>query len=315
LGQEGVNGGGGVTAALAIEGSGSAVVLAAGRPGLATARLAAGLPRRLVRDPGSPPGHCATAAATDGTGTPVALAVDDAGVLWVHTAKGWTESGAVRAAAGLAAVRTPTGGVTGFAVEPSDDRLTSVTVDLDGGVRLVRRHEYVSRVLAATTAADGSLVVAAVAAGGGLVCVETATTAVVGDADVEAADLRLNVWGELFCVHVVGSGDADTVAYVEQYSGSWARPVPVDVPGAATDVACVGTREGVTIAVAGTAGLHLATLGEAGLSAWRRLTDRPARQVVLAMGAAWRLQMTAVIDDEVLAAAEGFGSWDPLRPL
>ena len=316
LGQQGVDGGGPVTAALAVDGSGSAVVVAAGHTGLATARLAAGLPRRLVADPDSPPGLCATAAATDGAGAPVVLAVDDAGVLWVHAAKGWTEGGAVRPVAGLAAVRTSTGGVTGFAVEPSEDRLTSVAVDLDGGVRLVRRHEYVSRVLAATTAADGSPVVAAVAAGGGLVCVEAVTTAVVSGADVAAAGVCLNVWGELFCIHVVdGPGNAGTVAYVEQFSGSWGRPVPVDVPGAAVDIACVGTREGVTIAVAGTAGLHLATLGEAGLSAWRRLTDRPARQVALAVGAAWRLQLIAVIDDEVVATAEGYGSWDPLRRL
>ena len=313
LGQKRVAGGGQVVLDLAVDGSGSPVVLAADHEGLATARLAPAVPRRLMRDSASPTALCSVAGAANGAGTPVTVAADDAGSLWLRGPQGWSDAGSVRPDAGVATTRLPNGGTVAFAVDTAEPRLACVVVDLDGAWRRSRRHEYVDRVLAAGNAADGTPVVAALA-GGGLVCVESATTAVVAPHDAVAADLCLNVWGELLCVHIPdGSGPA---AYAEQLSGSWGPSMPLDVPGRALDVACVGTRAGVTVAVAGSAGVHVATVGETGLSPWQQVTDQSCRQVALEVGPAWRIQLAAVVGAQVMVTTEGFaGRWPVLQPL
>lgn len=300
---------------LVVDGSGSAVVLATGDGGLAAARLAPGMPRSLVPDPAAPPLLLSAAAATDGTGGSVVVAVDAAGCLWTRRQRSWAGAGTARPDGGVAVARLPTGGVAGFAVQPEDSRLVAVDLDLGGDVRLTLRPAYASRVLAAANAADGTPVVAALAPGGGLFGIEPGTTSLIADCDVVAADLCLNVWGELLCVYLpAGSG---TVEYAEQHSGVWVPSGPLDCAGTALDVACVGTRGGATIAIAGSAGLHLATLdGTEELSPWQQLTDQRCEQVVLDVGAAWRRQLVAVVDHRVVVSAEDFEDrWKQLSPL
>ncbi|ONI89695.1 hypothetical protein ALI22I_14430 [Saccharothrix sp. ALI-22-I] len=293
---------------LAVDGSGTTVVTAVGTTVLSQARLGAGAMWALVPDDSAPLAPVAVRSVTDGTGTTVCFMVDKADRLWVGRAGEWREAGGAKLGGGIAAVRLPGGSTAAFTADPDTDRLTTVEFGLDGSLRRTTAGPHVRRVLAAANDHDGEPVIAAVSPAGELVGVDAHDLRRLGPTGVLTADLCLNTWGELQCFGVLA--DTRQVITFDQLSGIWTPAGEIRTPGRVADLACIGYRGGVTIAVACDEGLWVATQSDDGLSAWQQLTDQPCHRVTLGVGAAWRLRLAVIVDGRVAVSTEDFtGRW------
>ncbi|MCP2167445.1 protein kinase domain-containing protein [Goodfellowiella coeruleoviolacea] len=300
---------------LAVDGSNTTVVTASGTTVLSRARLGAGAMWALVPDREAPTAPVSLRSATDGTGTTVDFVVDKAERLWVGRAGEWRDAGGAAPAGGIAIVRLANGSTAAFTVDPVADRLTRTEVRVDGSLRRVAAGPHARRVLAAANDADGEPVVVAVAPDGELVGVAADDVRRLGPTGIAVAALCLNTWGELQCFAV--PADTGGVITLDQLHGSWTPSGDVEVPGRVIDLACVGHRDGVTVAVACDEGLWVATHSDGLPAQWQRLTDQPCHRVALGVGAAWRLRLAAIVDGRVAVATEDFtGRWSTaLRTL
>lgn len=293
--------------ALAIDGTSTPVIAAANVTGVSEARLGVGRIWYLSHDRHSPPDVTALAAVTDGSGGPVIFAIADRGTVFANRAGGWTELGPAVSGAGIAAIRDPRGVATAFVVDPAEHNMAIITVGLDGVPRRVNTDRPVRRVLSAATDQDGTAAIFVLSAGGDLACITTEGADQVSDRAFDAAGC-VDRWGELCCYQIV-AGQSRLTCF-DRSMGDWAATLTAEVPLIPTTVRCVGHRQGVTIALGGTAGLYLALHNDDGFGAWHALTRKPCHQVALGTGAAGRLKLAALVEGRVVLAAEDFdGGW------
>ncbi|SFR22899.1 Serine/threonine protein kinase [Lentzea waywayandensis] len=295
---------------LALDVTGTPTIAAIGDSVLSRARLAVGSTGKLVPDAAAPSFPQYVRVGVDGAGEVVQFVIDSARAMWIGRSGQWRQAGEAVPAGGIAVLRRSDGSVTAFVVDPFG-LLTAVTAEVGGGVHRADQHLHVQRVLASTVDADGRPATAVVMPDGELAVACEDRRDRLGVTGVAAAGLCLNTYGELQCRCVLGGGRQ--IAVFEQQYGEWARTSVANAPGRAADIACVGQRDGVTVAVAGDDGLWV---GEDGAS-WQRLSDEPAHRVALGIGAAWRLRLAAVVAGRGVVASEGFdGKWPPgLRKL
>ncbi|WP_410610283.1 serine/threonine protein kinase [Amycolatopsis sp. lyj-109] len=295
---------------LAVDGTGTPTVVAIGA-GVKRARLAAGSLWTLVPDAAAPDFPVGVRAAVDGAGAAVQFVIDRSDRLWVGRSARWHEAGIAVADGGIAVVRQADGAVTAFVVDP-DGMLTAVTAGVGAPVRRIEERRYVRKVLAAALDSDGRPAIAVITPDDELAVTGTGGLDRLHPGSTAAAGLCLSSWGELQC-HCVLRGSRELIVFEQRY-GVWNKKSAVELPGSATDIACVGQRDGVTVAIAGDDGLWVTTSSDAAVPAWQRLAGEPSHRVALGVGAAWRLRLAAVLGGHVAVATEDFtGSW-PAAP-
>lgn len=295
------------TLAVTVDGTSAPVVTAASEPGAYRARLATGLAWQLTHDLGSPQRIMSLAAVTDGAGSAVTFAVTGGGTAFARKAGTWTGFGSCVPSAGLVAIRGPDGKARAHVVAQETGMLDAVTVGLDGVPRRMAGRYRVSRVLSATADSHGSIAVIVLLPDGELGCVTPDGVDVISPDGAFDAGACLDQWGELRCYRVLAG--TRSLACFDRATGRWAQIADVQLPFAATEVACAGHREGVTLAVAGSGGIWVTSHGDHEFGRWQRLASRPSSQVNLAMGAAWRLHLTALVEGRAGLAVERFGGW------
>jgi hypothetical protein len=292
---------------LAVDGTGTPTVVAVGG-GVERARLAVGSLWTFVADAAAPGFPMGVRAAVDGAGETVQFVIDRSDRLWVGRSARWQEEGMAVLDGGIAVVRQADCAVTAFVVD-SDGMLTAVTAGAGGPVRRIAERRYVRKVLAATMDSDGRPTIAVLTPDGELAVTSAdRLDRLQPGSSTAAAGLCLSTWGELQC-HCVLRGSRELVVFEQQY-GVWNKQSTVEIPGSATDIACVGQRDGVTVAIAGDDGLWVTTSPGTATPAWQRLAEEPSHRVALGVGAAWRLRLAAVLGGHVAVATEDFtGSW------
>jgi serine/threonine protein kinase len=295
------------TLAMTVDGTSAPVLTAAAEPGAYQVRLATGLAWQLARDPGSPQRIMSLAAITDGSGSAVTFAATGAGEAFARKAGIWTDLGPCLASAGLSAIRGPHGEASAHVVAPATEMLDTITVGLDGTPQRSVGRYRIRRVLSAAADRDGSTAVIVLLPGGELGCVTPNGIAEISPEGAFSAAACLDQWGELRCYRILAGTRG--LACFDRATGRWAQIIDVQMPFAATEVACAGHREGVTLAIAGSGGVWVTSHGDHEFSRWQQLASRPSSQVTLAMGAAWRLHLTALVEGRAGLATERFGGW------
>lgn len=297
-----------LTFAMAVDGTATPLVSAATAAGVFEARLGAGLAWQLARDPGSPAGVADLAMVTDGSGERVTFAATGDGHVWRGRSGEWASLGPAVAGSGLAAVRDPYGVATGYTIAHEDHELLVLTVSPDGGSRRIETGHPAQRVLAAAADGGGSPLVLVLSASGELLCIDVKGPTRVSRHGAISAAACADRRGELRCYRI-GAGQ-DTLDWYERVGADWDLVETVKMPGPATAVACAGHREGIGVAIAGPGGIHAATHGDTDFGPWAELTPKSASHVALAVGARWRLQLAALVDNQVAVAEEDFtGNW------
>ena len=297
------------TLAMTVDGTSAAVVTAASEPGAYRARLATGLAWQLARDPASPQRIMSLAAVTDGSGSAVTFAVTGSGAAFARKAGTWTGLGSCLASAGLSAIHGPDGAAQAHVVAPVTGMLDAIAIGLDGTPRRMAGRYRVSRVLSATADSDGSTAVIVLLPRGELGCVTPDGVSVISPEGAFDAAACLDQRGELRCYRLLAGTRG--LACFDRAIGRWAQVADIQMPFAATEMACAGHREGVTLAIAGSGGVWVTSHGDHEFGRWQRLASRPSSQVSLAMGAAWRLHLTALVEGRAGLATERFGGWPP----
>lgn len=293
--------------AMTVDGTAVPVVVAGSADGIFRARLGTGLTWQLARDPAGPPRVAALAAATDGSGSQVAFVVTDNGAVAAVKDGAWSDLGSCAVGAGIAVLRDAHGAAFAHVVDPVRNTLDTLAVGLDGATRRIPTGRPVSRVLTATADRDGSTAVFVLLPGGDLACVTSSGADVVSSAGAYSAAGCLDGWGELRCYRTLA--ERRTLTCFDRATGRWAQVAEVEMPFAAAEVACVGNRDGVTVAIAGSGGLYVTSHGDTELGSWYQLTGRPTSHVSLATGAAWRLQLAALVDGRAGLITERFNGW------
>jgi len=294
--------------ALTVDGTSAPVVTVASEPGAYRARLATGLTWQLARDPGSPQRITALTAVTDGSGSSVTFAVTDSGTAFASKGQTWTAIGACVPNTGLTAIRSPRGEATAHVVAAATSMLDTITVSLDGKLQRVAGRYRVRRVFSAAPDRDGRTAVIVLLPGGELGCVTPAGVDEICPEGGVSAAACLDQWGELRCYRLLAG--TRRLACFDQSTGRWSRAVDdEDMPFPATEIACVGHREGVTVGIAGTGGVWVTTHDDSGFGRWHQFTSRPSTQVNLAPGAAWRLRLSALVEGRAGLATEQFSGW------
>jgi hypothetical protein len=296
------------TLAMTVDGTSAAVVIAASATGAYRARLGTGLDWQLARDSAGPAGIMSLAAVTDGSGSPVAFAVAGSGKAFAGKAGRWTEAGPCVADAGIAGIRSAHGEATAYVVDPATNVLDTITVGLDGRTRRAAGRRPVSRVLSAAADRDGSAAVIALLPGGELGCVTPDGVAEISPEGAFDAVGCLDNRGQLRCYRIL-AGERSLVCF-NRATGRWAQTAEVEMPFAASEIACAGHRDGVTVAIAGSDGIWVTSHDKREFGGWRQLASQPSSQVRLAMGAAWRLHLTALVGGRPGLAIERFIGWE-----
>ena len=290
-----------------VDGFRTTTVTASANAVVARARLGPGALWALVADEQAPAAPVVVRSVADGTGNPVDFVIDKAERLMVGRAGIWQDGGRAAVGGGLAVVRTATGSATAYLVDAVSERLTTVELTLDGMIRRDSGGPYVRRVLAAATDHEGAAVVTANAANGDFVIIAGGSAKRLGLTDIRSSAVGLNLLGEPVCF--VAAPARELLSFEQRY-GEWVPTGPIEVPGDVIDVACVGQRDGVTIAAAGADGLWVTPRLDGARPDWQRLTESPCHRAALVVGAAWRLQLAALTDGQVLVATEDFsGRW------
>lgn len=293
--------------AMSIDGTSTPVIAAASPAGVFEARLGVGSNWRLRLDRHGPADVTALAAVTDGSGEPITFAIADRGTVFANRAGRWTDLGPSVGGAGIAAIRDPRGVATAYVVDPAEHAMAVITIGLDGVPQRVSTGRPVRRILSAATDQDGTPAIFALSPGGDLACITTEGAARVSDGALDAAGCT-DRWGELCCYQIVAG--QNVLNRFDRSMDDWAAISTRDVPLAPTTVRCAGHRQGVTIALAGTAGLYLTLHDDDGLGPWHALTREPCHQVALGTGTAGRLKLAALVGDRVMLAEEDFdGGW------
>jgi hypothetical protein len=183
-----------------------------------------------------------------------------------------------------------------------------VEARLDGRVLRSTGGPFVQRVLGAAVGPDGHPAVVVTAANGALAVVGPGGQVQLGADGFSLAGICVNKWGELQCL-CARAGVREIVTFQQLY-GRWTETELIETRGPVADMACVGRRGGISVAVAGDDGLWVASQQDGVLSEWQRLTAEPCQRVVLEVGAAWRLRLAALIGGRVAVATEDVsGSW------
>ncbi|GAA3431796.1 serine/threonine protein kinase [Kutzneria kofuensis] len=296
---------------LSVDGFRTATITAIRGTTLARARLGPASLQVLVADADAPHAPVLVRSVTDGAGNTVEFAIDKAERLMVGRAGAWTAVGRAAVDAGLAVVRTATGSARAYLVDPVRDRMSTVDTAVDGEVRCSGAGAYLRRVLAATVDHDGVGIVAALSHTSELVILtddDPERLHRLSVPDVRSAALGLNTWGEPVCF-AAGAGSRE-LAVFEQHYGQWLATGTVAAPDEVGEVACVGQRDGLTLAVGGPGGLWTRTRTGEQQTEWQQLADRHCHRVALDVGAAWRVQLAAIVDGQVVVATEDFdGQW------
>ncbi|MEV2224514.1 protein kinase [Nocardia vinacea] len=283
-------------------------VTALGATVLSRVRLGPSVLRILIPDSGAPLGPVVVRSTTDGRGNTVDFVIDKGERIMVGRNGSWQDAGRAAAGAGLAVVRTATGSAMAFIVDPTRDRLSTMDVADDGTVRYATAGPYARRVLAATIDHTGVPVVALVSTGDDLVMVTGEDVDHLGLAEVRAAAVCSNPLGEPVC-YAATAGSRELTTFEQRY-GQWLSTGTITAPSRVDDIACVGQRDGITLATAGADGLWVAALPTGIRPDWQQLTDQHCHRVALKVGAAWRIQLAAIADGQVIVATEDFsGRW------
>jgi hypothetical protein len=292
---------------LAVDGTGTPTVAAVSSAAVSRARLAAGSLWALVPDAAAPAFPVAVRAVVDGIGDVVQFVIDRSDALWVGRSGRWVQVGRAALAGGIGVVRQPDGVATAFVVDPVGT-LTAVHAGPGRPARRVDERRYVRKVLAATVDSDGRPTISVITPDGDAAVVSAGWLDRLPVENVVAVGLSLNTWGELQS-HCLVDGGRELVVFEQQY-GAWIKTAAAETPGTVADIACVGQRVGVTIAIAGAGGLWVTTSAGSAEPRWHRLSERPCHRLALGIGAAWRLRLAAVIDGRVAVGTEDFtGTW------
>ncbi|WP_160169724.1 serine/threonine protein kinase [Amycolatopsis rifamycinica] len=295
---------------LTVDGTNTVQVVAAGTATVASAPLATGALWSLVADgrENVPRTPAAVRTTCDGAGNIVRFVLSRSDTLSVGRAGKWTTAGAAALTGGVAVVRTPDGSAVAFTVDPVAERLTTVEVRVDGRVVRSTGGPYVQHVLAAAAGPDGRPAVVAMTADGAPTVIGAGDPVRLARQEVSVAGVCVTSWGELQCL--CAKAGTREIAVFEQLYGRWTEMAPINPPGSVTDLACVGRRGGISMAIAGDNGLWIATEQDGVIANWQRLTAEPGHRVALEVGAAWRLRLVAVVDGQVVVATEdASGSW------
>jgi serine/threonine protein kinase len=293
------------TLAMTVDGTSARVITAASESGASRVRLATGLAWQLAPDRASPSRITSLASVTDGSGSPVTFALTGTGTAFAHKGRTWTALGPCLARAGLAAIRGANGEGTAHVVAPATNMLDTITVGLDGRPRRAAGRYRVGRVLSATADRDGSSAVIVLLPTGELGSVTHDGVAEISPEGAFAAAACLDQWGELRCYRVL-AGSRD-LSWFDRSTGRWDRVEGVNrvqMPFAAHEIACAGHREGVTVAIAGTGGVWVASHGDHELGDWRQLANRPSNQLGLAIGSDWLLRLSVLVEGRAGLAVE-----------
>ena len=293
--------------AMTVDGTAVPVVVAASAEGVFRARLGIGLTWQLARDSGSPSRVATLAAVTDGSGSQVTFAVTDSGAVVAGKNGAWSDLGSCAVGSGIAVLRDACGVATAHVVDPVRNTLDTLAVGLDGTTRRIPTGRAVSRVLSVAADRDGSPAVFVLLPGGDLACVSASGAEVVSAEGALSAAACLDSWGELRCYRI--RAGQRTLTCFDRATERWAQLADVEVPFAAAEVTCAGHRDGVTIAVAGSGGLYVTSHGDRDFGDWHQITDRPSSNMSLATGAAWRLQLAALVDGKAGIITERFNGW------
>lgn len=220
----------------------------------------------------------------------------------------------------IGAVTSERGAAICFAVR--DETLVSVELPLHGEPRVLELGLPATRVLAVGHDDEGVIVVLTSTRDGVLVRQGAAREAsTVFALDAAAGAVFLDRLGRLECVVAVGNGG---VLLFSEYDidETWTPATRLTPPGQVVDLACVGHRDGATLAVAGPDGLWTSrrrapsATAEERWSVWERLTDAPCSRVELQCVGALRIHLVALVDGVPSTAIDYGGEWlEPLSPL
>ncbi|MFE2996153.1 serine/threonine protein kinase [Nocardia sp. NPDC059246] len=293
---------------VAVDGLHTTTVSALASMAITHARLGPGALWALVPDAGAPPAPVVVRSMVDGRGTHVDFVIDKAGRLMLARNGAWQDIGSASVGAGLAVARTAAGSALAQVVDPIRDRLTAVEISVDGTIHRHSSGPYLRRVLSALADHDGTIVVVAVSATGELLSIVDDSVKRLGLSNIRSATIGLNTLGEPVCFASVT--DRRELMGFERRYGEWLPTCTIPVPGEVIDVACVGQRDGMTLAAAGATGLWVTSWLDGADPDWKHLTGRPCHRVAMTVGAAWRIQLGAIAEGRVLIAAEDFaGRW------
>ncbi|MEU2253612.1 protein kinase [Nocardia xishanensis] len=292
---------------LTVDGYRTTTITALGNSGLSRARLGPGALPALAPDSEGPLSPVVVRSTTDGRGGTVDFVIDKSERIMFGRNGCWQDAGRAAAGAGLAVVRSATGSVMAFVIDPAHDRLSTIDVDDDGTIRRTTAGPYARRVLAATIDHTGTPLVATVTAGGELMIVAGEDCVHLGSAEVHSAAVCSNPFGEPVCFAAT-AGSRELAAYEQRY-GQWLPTRTITAPGNVEEVACVGQRDGITLVAACADGLWVAAQPNGSRHDWQQLSDQHCQRVAVKVGAAWRLQLAAIADGQVFVATEGFGRW------
>jgi hypothetical protein len=291
--------------ALALDGDGLLELAAAGTGYVAVGRNRSGFLRVTEAETG-PRDVTALAAARRGNGRIALFATDRRRALWVRAGRRWEQvptpalAGPVRAA--------PQGNGTAMAfVATGSGRLLGVEVTAQDRPVV---HEFgveSRRVVAAGTSPAGQAVVAVESPRGHLQCGAPEEPSPTGLRDVLAAAVTVDQWGTQVCVAYEPS--ANRIVRIDQLKGGWEEREDFTPPPGTRDVACVGHRGGISIAVAADTGVCV--WGEE-LGDWTVIDKTPASRVVVELGTGGLVQVAAVASQQILYGTEnGPGMWWP----
>ncbi|MER7246996.1 hypothetical protein [Kribbella sp. NPDC000426] len=299
---------------LAIDGFRTAIVSAVGGNALARAWLGQAALWTLVPDSDAPTGPVVVRSVVNGIGDVVEFVIDNSARVLVRHAGCWQELGKASVPAGLAVVPAPNGSATAYIVDPSRDQLAAIEVGIDGTVQR-GSGPYLRRVLAATIDHDGIPIVAATSTTGELVAIganDPQHMHRLGAMNVRSASVGISRLGEPVCIAATGAGPPTELTTFEQRYGHWLLTGTVAAPGMVHDLACVGQRDGLTLAVACNDGVWITSAFDGVHADWKPIIDRACHRLAVGVGPAWRLQLAAITDGEVVVATEDFaGNWSP----
>ncbi|MFC8043922.1 serine/threonine protein kinase [Nocardia sp. NPDC057353] len=272
--------------------------------GVTRLRLGSGRPRVFVTDTEAPQAPVVIRSATDGGGRAVDFVIAQNESLWFRSGTSWREAGRAVAGAGLVALRGPEGTVTAAVVDPVSDQLS--TIEVTGADAPVRRDggPYARRVFDAAIDHAGGLVIAAADPADELVILTGDDSDRLHLANVRTAAICSNRWGEPVCYAM---GRTSELTVFERRYGRWMSIDPIAAPTRFEQIACIGLRGSTVVAAAGPDGLWVTDVATKRVPEWHRLSGEPCHRVALTVGAAWRIQVAALVDGRIELATERFG--------
>ncbi|WP_432838527.1 protein kinase domain-containing protein [Dactylosporangium sp. CA-092794] len=292
--------------ALALSGDGFLELAAAGTGYVAVGRNRSGF-RRLAAAEAGPRDVTALDAARRGNGGIALFAIDRRRSLWVRAGRQWEQAPTPPLAGPVRATPQGDGTTMGF-VSTGSGRLLGIEVSSRPGLPLV--HEFgveIRRVVAAGTSPAGQAVVAVETPRGHLLCGAPEELASTGLRDVLAAAVTVDQWGVQICI--VHEPSANRIVRLDRLKDGWAEREDFRSPPGTRDVACVGHRGGISIAIAADTGV---CVWSEELDDWTVIGKAPASRVVVALGVGGLVQVAAVASRRILYGVEnGPGIWWP----